>query len=301
MPLIVGSASDPHVLAVTAQMTSAATLIDAATILDGLVTLQDHALWISGQRVEPGPAWIRRLAPEGWAEGMSRPGVPGAERSASMSTLAAIARDERFAWLSDLDCFGSAENKPLQYRRAAMAGIPVPEWIVTTDPDTVPRSGDWVTKPLGPGSFIDDKSVGWVVPTTQLDMTTPPEVVARVPFILQRRVKVESHARVVTVEGSVFSATLPSQNLPLDWRMSAAGHYGFTTSPVPEHVEKMATIVAQTMRVGYSAQDWVLDDSGGWWFIDLNPAGQWLFLPSEVSAAVTRCIAGFLDRDRDQK
>ena len=110
-----------------------------------------------------------------------------------------------------------------------------------------------------------------------------------------RRIRAAAHARVVTVGSAVHSATLPSEGLPLDWRLSATGHKGFTGTPAPSVVQEQAAIVAGVLGVGYSAQDWICDENGAWWFIDLNPAGQWLFLPTDVADCVSAAVASFLD------
>lgn len=297
MPLIVGNSADLHVQAVVSAMNTEPAIIDAASFLDSPATITAETLEIHGARVKLGPGWLRRLAPDGWAENIDAPGIDAACRSAAVSALATIARDERFAWLTALDHLGGAENKPYQYRRAAAAGVPVPEWIVTTDPDAVPDDGKWVAKALGPGSFIDDNGNGRIVPTRSIH-TGDREAIARVPFILQRLVDARTHARVVTVGRTVVSATLPATDLPLDWRTSPAGHYGFTPNPAPDHVHQFALDAAASTSVGYSAQDWILDTAGNWWFVDLNPAGQWLFLPDAVTFHITSAIARHLDGDQ---
>jgi len=48
--------------------------------------------------------------------------------------------------------------------------------------------------------------------------------------------------------------------------------------------------LARTLGVGYSSQDWVVA-RGGSFFLDINPGGQWLFLPKPVSSEVTAAIA----------
>jgi len=294
MPLIVGSTEDVHVRAVVSAMSLEPVIVDAAMVLETPVTITSAGVEIGRTKATPGPGWLRRLAPDGWLENLDSPGVEGVSRAAAVSALAAIARDDRFAWLTILDHLGGAENKPYQYRRIAAAGVPVPEWIVTTDREAVPDTGNWVSKTLGPGSFIDGGGNGRVVPTRIVDISDR-DTVARVPFILQRLVHARAHARVITVGDEAFSATLPANDLPLDWRMSPAGHYGFTPRPAPECVHRLAVAAATHTRVGYSAQDWIEDSAGDWWFIDLNPAGQWLFLPKEVAAPVTAAIARYLD------
>lgn len=294
MPLIVGNTEDLHVRAVVAAMRFEPVIVDAATVLETPVTITAEGVEVGRIKALPGPAWLRRLAPDGWLESIDSPGVEGVSRAAAVSALAAIARDDRFKWLTILDHIGGAENKPYQYRRIAAAGVPIPDWIVTTDRHAVPDAGSWVAKTLGPGSFIDGDGNGRVVPTRIVDISDR-DTIARVPFILQRLIEARAHARVITVNDKAFSATLPAADLPLDWRMSPTGHYGFTPRPAPERIHRLAVLAAAHTRVGYSAQDWIQDSAGDWWFIDLNPAGQWLFLPNEIAAPVTAAIARHLD------
>lgn len=294
MPVIVGDAVDPHVDAVVAQLGVEPVVVDAASLSTKRATIAGDKVWVDGVSLSPQPGWLRRLAPAGWAESLNGRGLDAASRGAAVSALAALARDERFDWLTPLDRLGGDENKPYQYRLAAAADVPVPEWIVTTDPDAVPKSGDWIAKPLGPGSFIDANGTGYVVPTTGVDLCDP-QMIARVPFILQQRVVARTHARIITVGQRAWSATLPADDIPMDWRMLPAAHHGFTDEPVPDYVRQQAITVAEATSVRYSAQDWIQGADGRWWFVDLNPAGQWLFLPPTVADPATRAIARHLE------
>lgn len=292
--MIVGDAVDPHVEAVVAHLGVEPVIVDAASLSTKRVTITGNEIWLDGLSISPQAGWLRRLAPAGWAESLDDRGLEAASRGAAVSALAALARDERFDWLTPLDRLGGAENKPYQYRLAAAAGVPVPEWIVTTDPEAVPTSGDWISKPLGPGSFIDENGAGYVVPTTAVDLRDR-QTIARVPFILQRRVDARTHTRIITVGQHAWSATLPADELPMDWRMTPAAHYGFTDQPVPDDVRQHALAVTGATSVRYSAQDWIEGADGRWWFVDLNPAGQWLFLPATVADPATRAIARHLE------
>lgn len=293
MPLIVGNTDDLHVEAVVTALDVEPVVLDASTFLTAPVTVDAGGLRVGGQSVVAARGWLRRLAPAGWTETMNGPGRVAAGHAAAMSALASVARDPRIDWLTQLDVLGGAENKPVQYRSATLAGVPVPEWVVTTDPSDVPKSGAWVSKPLGPGSFIDDDGTGWVVPTAKADLGDTTTITA-VPFVLQRLIDATAHARVVTVGDQAWSAVLPAGDLPLDWRLSPAGHSGFTPEPVPSSVLELARLAAASNGVRYSAQDWIRDADNVWWFIDLNPAGQWLFLPEPVASNVTHAIANYL-------
>ncbi|SDT39832.1 hypothetical protein SAMN04489812_5601 [Microlunatus soli] len=272
-------------------------MVDAASILESAVTISANYVDVAGIELQATHAWLRRLAPAVWASAIDAPGADQASHAAAIAALAAIIRDPRFTWLTALDQFGKSENKAVQYRQASAAGVPVPKWLITTDPNSVPSTGTWVVKPLGPGSFIDGTGLGRIVPTRLVDITDP-NVIAAAPFIIQQLIPATIHARVVTVGDNVWSATLPAENLPLDWRLSSESHRAFTRVPTPDHVHDLAREAARSNGVGFTAQDWIRDTSGSWWFVDLNPAGQWLFLPPEVAEPVTAAIAAFLDNHR---
>jgi len=290
--LIVGDPEDPHVAAVLRALSEPAAVIDASSFASQPLTLTSTGIHVQGTSVR-GRGWIRRLAPAGWADAAdSATGVKAAERSAGLSALAAVLHDERIEWLTPIAALGVAENKPWQYRLAQGVGASVPEWVVTTDPDRAPRGEGWVIKPLGPGGFVSGNDA-FVVPTTVFSDQHRPAL-TQAPFLLQRIVTAAGHARIVTVGEHVYSASLDADGLPLDWRMSAAAHRAFSDEPVPSDVAVLARRISQAAGLGYSAQDWICDSDDRWWFIDLNPAGQWLFLPATTADRITEAIADYL-------
>jgi hypothetical protein len=102
----------------------------------------------------------------------------------------------------------------------------------------------------------------------------------------------ERHLRVVTVNKRVWACELKAGALPLDWRKDEDAHHSF----VPTHdegVESSALAIAAAASLGYSSQDWIIQ-SGTAYFVDLNPAGQWLFLPEPVASEVSVEIASWL-------
>ena len=291
--MIVGASDDPHVRAVVAAARYPVEVLDASTWGKRPLTLTTSGLEVDARPLLAGNGWIRRIAPTTRGDRLGDGTMLGAQRAAGLSALAAVLHDDRIGWLTPIQAFGTAENKPVQYRRAEAVSVPVPTWLVTTDPRSVPVGGEWVAKPLGPGFFYED-SAARIVPTTALS-TAEVEAVRGAPFLIQQRIEAEAHARIVTVRSRTFGAVLDASNQPLDWRLSKEAHTSFAPFEVPDQVCLWAAAAARANGVGYSAQDWILDKEGRWWFIDLNPAGQWLFLPGPVADAVTAAVAHHLE------
>ena len=86
--------------------------------------------------------------------------------------------------------------------------------------------------------------------------------------------------------------------MPVDWRHSDEAHSSFVVASEPG-VARDALRIAGALHAGFSSQDWI-DTGEGAVFLDLNPAGQWLFLPQEVSEPATEALASWLVGRRDR-
>jgi len=175
----------------------------------------------------------------------------------------------------------------------------VPKTVVCSDAATARRIvGDaLVLKPLGPGHFYEQQ-VPHVVYTSEV-ASDARELVAlgTVPFLAQERLQAHRHLRVVTVRHQAWAAALDARSRSLDWRRDSAAHRAFEPAEIPQQLREAALGLAVSLGLGYSSQDWV-ETADGYWFLDLNPSGQWLFLPEPVSCQVTAAVAAWL-RDAD--
>jgi glutathione synthase/RimK-type ligase-like ATP-grasp enzyme len=190
-----------------------------------------------------------------------------------------------------------AEDKLVQIRTCLEESIPVPKTVLVTRPSRIPPEFGHrvVVKPLAAGHYRDAQGAGRVVHATALERSDPVlELLAGAPFLVQEVLESVSHLRVVTVGHRAWACELPAKEFPLDWRAAEAAHGSFEPTSRPE-VERQAVAIAARLGVGYSSQDWIVDPHGTAYFLDLNPAGQWLFLPHTVSDEVSATIASYLN------
>lgn len=301
--LLIGGRGDAHVLAVLEHLPAAGTaLIDVASMSTHLVRVQPHRTdlrdleggVVSIGRDLPARGWLRRLGPAGWDDGAVLGGHAAARLSARLNLLAGVIRDDAITWLTSVDAQFRAENKIVQYRTAHALGLRVPATRVAIDANDVRTElgSDIVLKPLGPGGFRDD-SGGWqIVYARALDVTALEGTdLTAAPFLAQQRVDARVHLRVVTVGNQAWVTALDAHDVPVDWREDAFAHDSFISTSEHSAVAVDALRLARAHHCGYTSQDWIIDKSGHAWFIDLNPAGQWLFLPKEVSTAVSYTVA----------
>ncbi|MFJ1541910.1 hypothetical protein ACIODS_25570 [Micromonospora chalcea] len=278
-------------------------VIDATTLSDGLKSLDPSRMVLVDEaggtvdiyRDNSARGWLRRLAPAGWDHGTILGGHDAAVLSSRLALLAALLRDPALTLVTPVDELFAAENKLVQYRAAREVGIRYPTTLVSGDvAELAERLGEpFVLKPLGPGNFEDHErqNVVYVRPVHATDIAGADLLDA--PFLAQRLIRARVHLRVVTVQDRAWVTELDGTDVPVDWREHRPAHHAFKVSSGWTEVGIAAVRLAAHLRVGFSSQDWVVDNDGPA-FLDLNPGGQWLFLPVSATTAVARALADWL-------
>lgn len=298
--LVIGNASDEHAAAVVASIGDRApvVLIDAASLADTNWHWHNgvQARQPGGMSHTPARGWLRRLAPPGWHEDLVVGSLPYVEAQARLQMLTAVVdRVSGVEWLTAYWDIVRAENKLIQYRVASDAGISVPETVVAFDPaDLAALGSSFVLKPLAVGGFSDGDD-RYAIHAEVVEATDHRlDGLAAAPFIAQRTVTAVCHLRVPTVRDRAWVCCLPAAGLPVDWRADRDAHSSWTRSLDYDFVRSLALRAADSLKLGYSCQDWIVDERGTAWLVDVNPAGQWLFLPDPVASEVTGAIADWL-------
>lgn len=301
---VIGDSEDEHVQAVLAACGSVAPIVlDAGSLERSEFCLDGDRLLISstGDRwvdLRGSRGWVRRLSPPRWRQGVVTGSREAAERGSWISLVIALGSHPGVAWLTPYPRLVAAENKPRQYAHAARIDIRTPRTVVASGPELIPSDlGDaFVVKPLGIGHYLQPDGEARVLWAQSLDRDDPRlHAMGGAPFLIQEQLEAVKHLRVVTVGKQAWSGSLEAHGLPLDWRRDDDAHHTFQSASEPA-VEESAIRLAHDLGLGYSSQDWIVTDNGNV-FIDLNPAGQWLFLPESISAEVTAAVAGHLAGD----
>lgn len=290
-PVIVGSLGDVHVTAVVkalGRLDCVATVVDADRLdSEGAATFDPEA----AAPAEPSPrGWIRRVATPTWRLDVLPESEGGVERAAWLAWLTGWIDATDVRWLTPLRTLIRADNKLVQLAAARDLRIPAPRTIVTTRRADLRILGtEIVVKPLGPDQYVRDGVARYVAAQRISVESLIDEEMSAAPFLYQELLVAERHVRAVTVGDAAFLASLDARDLPLDWREHDPAHDSFRPHD-DESIATMALELARALGVGYTSQDWVVTGSGPY-FLDLNPAGQWLFLPNEVAEPITRALA----------
>lgn len=209
----------------------------------------------------------------------------------------------RCPWISHYAAIAAAENKPRQLALAHQLGFSVPETLITNDPalahEFFRAHGTVATKALSYGDLGD----GDVLHTTIIEAWEDgfAEAVRAAPTLLQAYIEKEADYRVTVVDEHVFACRIASQGdekWSVDMRRGLADprmEHMLITLPLAVTERCVALVRALDLRFG--AIDLACDREGRFWFLEVNPNGQWAWIEDRTGAPISQTIAAGLLRD----
>lgn len=307
--VILGDLGDPHVQSVVTHIPDERALVvfDAASLkrLHFCVSNEETAVETVNNR---GLArldtwhrgWVRRPVPSQWALGSVLGSKRSAVNSSWQSLVTALMRNPRCEWLSKFETLIAAENKIAQLWAATRLQEETPRTVVSNSVVKAGAAGErTIAKPLGAEQFWESSSDGRHVFASEVDLNDPrvSNVLGGAPFLVQNRLSARRHLRIVTVCDNVWVFELVASGLPLDWRESVMAHCSWRRTTSTPGIEERALRMCEELGVRYSSQDWI-ETADGIYFIDLNPGGQWLFLPAACALQISAALAAWLTAPR---
>jgi glutathione synthase/RimK-type ligase-like ATP-grasp enzyme len=188
-----------------------------------------------------------------------------------------------------------AGRKLLQLQVARELGLAIPRTLVTSNPDAALR-------------FIDGFPGGTVFKTfscthqvwRETRLVGPAErrtldAVRIAPVIFQEYVPAEVDLRVTIVAGDVFAAAIHSADTdyPVDFRMSI-GQAQVEAAALPAEVVGRLHALMARLGIVYGAFDLRRTPEGEHVFLEVNTAGEFLFIEERTGQPITDSLASWL-------
>ncbi|MGP9806330.1 MvdC/MvdD family ATP grasp protein [Paracoccus sp. NSM] len=242
-----------------------------------------------------GAAWWRRPQPLEFEPGLQAQDFAAAECA---EALAGLWLAMPATWINPPVEDEAASRKSWQLRLAGQLGLDPPETLVTTCAETarafVAQHGDVICKPFS-GSlryWRETRRIG-EAELAQLGQ------LRHAPAILQRRIEGRD-LRVTVVGRKVFAAEIDTSggSYADDFRMNQDVTIRPTALP-PAMIDAIHALMARLGLV-YGALDFRRQPDGRLRFLEINPAGQFLFVEEQTGQPIARAMAeALLALDRD--
>lgn len=113
--------------------------------------------------------------------------------------------------------------------------------------------------------------------------------IAYCPMIFQPYVDKEYELRIVCIAGDFFTGKINnSENV--DWRL-AQGDYFWSAYELPQHVKTGLASMMEQMGLYIGAIDMIKGKDGKYYFLEVNPQGEWGMLQKELGFPIAEKIA----------
>lgn len=215
--------------------------------------------------------------------------------------------------LAALDCLwvnhpsrnAHAELRPLALATAARCGLNVPRTLITNDPSEARRfiaslPGGFVAyKGLGPGGPTSHDAEAHALWTTQVRAEEIDDSVRFTAHQFQEWVPKAYEVRLTAVGNRLFAAEIHagSEAGRIDFRTDYA-HLTYRRCDVPASVAVGMHRLLNALQLRYAACDFLVSqEDGRWYLVDVNPNGQWGFIP-ELREPLTHALADLLEGER---
>ncbi len=308
MILIVSFENNEHVEKVRQHLRSEHVLVDVAWFPSRMQlnayagsTMDDLFLDLPDRRRialnEVGAVWYRRIRPLGIDSALT-------DETARLFAWSEANEALLGAWYA-MDCFWMnpptademALRKVYQLRKARRMGLSIPETLVTNRPEEA-------------RAFIEHFGVGNVIRKAFRNIPQAPRETARVgeaelamldavrfaPVIFQAFVPAKLDLRVTVVDGEIFAASIAAQaQHEVDYRsgLSTATVRPYT---LPDDVADRLLALMKEMNVAFGAVDFRVTPEGEHVFLEINPAGEYLFISERTGQPIPEAIAAALER-----
>jgi len=95
-----------------------------------------------------------------------------------------------------------------------------------------------------------------------------------------------------TIGTKIYVNDLPSGEV--DWRPTTMERRHEPVE-IPDHIETKCRKFLFNLHIPAGAFDFIVDDAGKWWFLECNPAGQWLWIQQKTGQNIARYFASLLE------
>ncbi|HYO58459.1 MvdC/MvdD family ATP grasp protein [Archangium sp.] len=254
---------------------------------------------------EVSAVWYRRNAtgasiPQELDEQLRKPSVEESRRLV-FGMMAALGMFQ----LDALEVVRRAEHKPLQLKLARALELEVPRTLMTNNPEAVRTfaascPGGVVTKMMSSFAVYDERGREQVVFTTPLGARELEELegLDLCPMTFQERLVKAVELRVTVVGERVMAAAIDSQALPKareDWRREGTALIeAWRPYTLPEQVRARVLRLMDALGLNYGAFDFIVTPEGRHVFLEVNPAGEFMWLMRHPGLPIDEALADVL-------
>ncbi|MEZ4584774.1 MAG: hypothetical protein R2909_00025 [Gemmatimonadales bacterium] len=198
-------------------------------------------------------------------------------------------------WVNDIVRDAAAAHKPWQLELAQSLGLSIPETVITNDPGEARafwqrHPGGVIYKPFLQ-SFHSWRETRILRPEEERQA----DQIRLAPVIFQRYVPARADLRLTVIGDEIFAAeaAMDQSQYPVDVRLN---NIPYQPHQLPDEVGEKVLALMRRLGLEYGAIDFRLTPDGDYVFLEINPAGQFLYVEHATGLPISAALAAHLAR-----
>ncbi|HEX4961267.1 MAG TPA: alpha-L-glutamate ligase, partial [Thermoanaerobaculia bacterium] len=238
--------------------------------------------------------WWRRPQAFGFPAELKDPASRYFAQSEANTAFHGMYQASEALWVNNVVRDATASHKPWQLKLAREAGLAIPETLITNDPEEARAfwhqyPGEVIYKP-----FLQTYHAWRETRKIRQEDEPLADAVRLTPVLFQRFVPAVCDLRVTVIGDRLFAAAARAEQYELDIRFNTDAKY--QPHALPAKVEERLFGLMRRLGLEYGAVDFRLTPEGEYVFLEVNPAGQFLYIERATEQPIAAALAGHLAR-----
>lgn len=198
-------------------------------------------------------------------------------------------------WMNPREADAMAHNKPYQWSVAQRLGLRLPRTLVTSDAETARAFiGGMGQARVVFKAFLAAIQQWRETRLVQAEDLERLELVRYAPVIFQEYIA-GVDLRITMIGDRIFAAEIDVRNTSyeVDMRMTV-GEGLVRAVELPEALQAQLRELQRRLGLRYGAIDMRRSEDGVYYFLEVNPAGQWLFVEQRTGLPISEALADYL-------
>lgn len=206
---------------------------------------------------------------------------------------------EQKKWLNKTYVREQANNKVRQLMIANRIGFTLPRTLITNQPldalmfCTNIDSAIYKTLHIPIINFPDDRQS--IINTSIVSSCANFSAVIHTPALFQRYINKQYELRIHVIDDVIIPVRIHSQNAKktrIDWRV-AQGNLECDIVNIPQDIQTKIQLFMLELDLKFGIIDMIVTEGGDYVFLEINPDGNWLWLPPNIHPLITEAIVSY--------
>lgn len=217
-------------------------------------------------------------------------------RSQWMSFIRNLSIFENCRWINNPNSTFKAEDKLLQLKKAKEIGFDIPYTLLVNSLNYLNIKDDeqYVVKSLDTVLLKHDNKElfaytniisGKELKRSRLDIA---------PIIFQKYIDNKTDIRVTAIGSKIIPVRIEKNSIGIkgDWRLEKE-NIEYNAMKLPKEIEEKCVKILETFKLEFAGID-LIESNGKYYFIEINPTGEWAWLNEKSNCRIDEAICDYL-------